>query len=133
VLAVAGCATTAGPAPAEAIAQPLAAPGDAARGRRLILARDPANCLLCHSIPDSDPAARVSGDIGPALAGVGGRLGIAQLRLRVVDSSRVNPGTVMPPYFRTSGLSHVAPEYRGRTILDAQQVEDVVAYLATLR
>ncbi len=73
------------------------------------------------------------GDIAPPLAGVGERLTPAQLRLRVVDSSRVNPATPMPAYYRTQGLAQVARAYRDKPILSAQQVEDVVAWLATLK
>ena len=116
----------------DAIVAPLAGtPGDAARGRSLVLARDPANCVLCHAVPDPD--ARFAGDVGPSLAGVGTRLTPAQLRLRIVDSTRLDPQSVMPSYYRTDGLSGVAPAYRGKPILTAQQVEDLVAYLAQLR
>ena len=73
------------------------------------------------------------GDVGPPLSGIGGRLNAAQLRLRVVDPSRLKPETVMPSYCRTTGLQRVAEAYRGRPILNGQQIEDVVAYLQTLR
>ncbi|HET9046098.1 MAG TPA: sulfur oxidation c-type cytochrome SoxX [Casimicrobiaceae bacterium] len=116
----------------DGIPDPVAAtPGDAARGRSLMLARDPANCLLCHAMPD--PAARFAGDLGPPLAGIGGRLTIPQLRLRVADIIRLNPATIMPSYYRVDGLSLVASAYRGKPILTAAEIEDVVAYLATLR
>jgi sulfur-oxidizing protein SoxX len=105
--------------------------GDAARGRALVAARDAANCVLCHAVP-VDVAAR-SGDLGPSLAGVGSRWTIPQLRLRVVDSSRLNGDSIMPPYYRVAGLADVAAKYRDKPILSAQQVEDVVAWLATLR
>jgi len=108
-----------------------ASPGDAERGRALIAARDPANCVLCHAVPS--PAIPFAGDVGPSLAGVGARLSAAQLRLRVVDSQRVNGETAMPSYYRIDGLDLVAPAYRGKPILTATQVEDVVAYLSTLR
>lgn len=104
-------------------------PGDAAHGRALLLARENANCILCHALPD----ARFSGNLGPSLAGVGSRLSAAQLRLRVADNRRVHPDTVMPSYFRSEGLTGVAPQYRGKTVLTAQEVEDVVAYLQTLK
>lgn len=107
---------------------PLAPAGDAARGRALLVARDNANCVLCHAIPD--PALPFAGDVGPSLAGVGTRLGPAEIRLRIVDNARVNPRTIMPSYFRADGLDRVAAAYRGRTILSAQDVEDLVAYLA---
>ena len=117
---------------ADGIPDPVAAtPGDAARGRNLVLARDPANCLLCHAIPERE--VRFAGDLGPSLAGVGGRLSTPQLRLRIVDIIRLNPGTIMPSYYRVDGLSLVASAYRGKPILTAAEVEDVVAYLTTLK
>ena len=67
------------------------------------------------------------------LAGVGARLEAGQIRLRLVDASLVNPQTVMPPYFRTENLQDVAPAFRGKPALSAQEIEDVVSYLATLR
>jgi len=103
--------------------------GDAARGRSLVAAREAANCILCHAVPE----ATLSGNLGPSLAGAGRRFTAAELRLRVVDERRVVPQTIMPSYYRTAGLTGVAPEYRGRTILDAQAIEDIVAYLGTLR
>lgn len=114
----------------EGIDPPLAAPGDAARGREIVLARD-SNCLLCHAVPGAE--GRPSGNIGPSLAGVGAKLKPADLRLRIVDSSRINPESIMPPYHRVDGLNAVAREFRGKPVLTAQQVEDVVAYLGTLR
>ena len=105
--------------------------GDAERGRKLILGRESANCVLCHALPD--PGVRFSGDLGPPLGGVARTFSVAQLRLRVVDSMRVNPTTVMPSYYRIEGLDRVAGAYRGKPILAAEQVEDIVAYLATLK
>jgi L-cysteine S-thiosulfotransferase len=116
----------------DGVPQPLAAEaGDAVRGRALLLARDSANCVLCHALPD--PAVRFSGNVGPALAGIGARLTPAQMRLRIADSSRLDPDTVMPSYYRVDGLDRVAAQYRGRPVLTAREVEDVVAYLGTLR
>jgi len=114
---------------ADTVPEPLAAAGDAKRGRALIVAREAANCVLCHAVPD----VRFAGDVGPTLAGVGKRLTPAQLRLRVADNLRVNPASVMPSYYRTEGLDRVAAAYAGRPILTAQEVEDVVAYLGTLQ
>lgn len=73
------------------------------------------------------------GNLAQPLSGVGARLGAGQLRLRIVDASLLNRDTIMPAYYRVSGLNQVAAAYRGRPILSAQQVEDVVAYLLTLR
>ena len=78
-------------------------------------------------------SAALAGNVGPSLAGAGARFTAAELRLRIVDERRVAPETIMPSYYRTAGLNDVAPEYRGRTVLDAQAIEDVVAYLGTLR
>jgi sulfur-oxidizing protein SoxX len=105
--------------------------GDAARGRGIVADRTVGLCLLCHSGPI--PEVRLQGNVAPDLGGTGARLSAAQIRLRIVDSSRLNPATIMPPYFRTDGLTRVAPAYQGKTVLSAQQVEDVVAYLATLQ
>jgi sulfur-oxidizing protein SoxX len=105
--------------------------GDAERGRTLILGRESANCVLCHALPE--PGVRFSGDLGPPLGGVAQSFSVAQLRLRVVDSMRVHPTTIMPSYYRIEGLDRVASPYRGKPILTVEQVEDIVAYLATLK
>jgi sulfur-oxidizing protein SoxX len=133
--AAAQAAAAAEPLPAyrvegDAIAAPLAAPGDALRGRDIVAGRD-GNCLLCHAIPET--GARFMGDVAPPLSGVGARLSAAQLRLRVVDPSRLNPDTMMPSYYKVEGLHRVAPAFRGRPILSAAQIEDVVAFLQTLK
>ena len=115
----------------DAIDQPLTAtPGDPLRGREIVAGRD-ANCLFCHAIPETGE--RFMGNVGPPLSGVGSRLTPAQLRLRIVDPTRLNRDVVMPAYYRVEDLRDVALSYRGRPILQAQQVEDVVAYLATLK
>jgi len=67
------------------------------------------------------------------LRGTGARWSEGQLRLRIVDARRVNPATIMPPFYIIEGLTRVAAPWRGKPILSAQQIEDVVAYLATLR
>jgi sulfur-oxidizing protein SoxX len=114
----------------DAIPKPLVSePGNAARGRSIVVNRDQGGCLLCHAIPGETNF----GNIAPTLAGVGAKLSAEQLRLRVADSTRVNPDTPMPAYYRTEGMTQVAAAYRGKPILSAQQVEDVVAWLATLK
>jgi L-cysteine S-thiosulfotransferase len=105
--------------------------GSAERGRALLVEREAANCLLCHAI--ADPSMRVAGNIGPSLDGIGSRLSAAQLRLRVADIQRVNSSVAMPSYYRVEGLNRIAAEYSGKPILDARQVEDIVAYLETLK
>jgi len=107
------------------------AAGDPAAGKKIVLDRHVGLCLLCHSGPF--PEERFQGDLAPNLAGVGARLSAGQIRLRIVDASRVNPQTIMPAYFRTEGLTRVAPSQRGKTVLSAQQIEDVVAFLVTLK
>jgi sulfur-oxidizing protein SoxX len=119
-------------APAQEMAQPLTGvAGDAARGRAVVLDRRLGMCLLCHSGPF--PEERLQGNLASDLAGVGQRWSAAQLRQRLVDPRRLNPQTLMPAYFSTEGLNQVAARWRGRTLLEAQQVEDVLAFLLTLR
>ena len=114
----------------DTIREPLtAAPGDAARGREVVLGRD-GNCLLCHAVPEA--GARFMGNLAPPLSGVGRRLSIGQLRLRIVDSMRLNPATIMPSYYRVGGFNQVSTTWRGKPVLTAQQVEDTIAYLVTL-
>jgi L-cysteine S-thiosulfotransferase len=105
-------------------------PGDAARGRALVLERT-STCILCHSGPF--PETTFQGDLAPSLAGAGSRWSEGQLRLRLVDASRLNPATIMPSYYRVDGLLRVGPAWRGKPILSAEQIEDIVAYLASLR
>jgi sulfur-oxidizing protein SoxX len=106
------------------------APGDPARGRAIVVKRE-STCLLCHSGPF--PEERFQGDLSPDLKGTGARWTAGELRLRMVDASRLNPATIMPSFYRTDGLNRVAASWRGKPILTAEQIEDVVAYLATLR
>jgi sulfur-oxidizing protein SoxX len=107
------------------------APGDAERGRAIVGDRRVGLCLLCHSGPFPNP--HFQGDLAPRLEGAGARWSEGQLRLRMVDASRINPATIMPAYYRVDGLVGVDAEHRGKPILDAQQIEDVVAYLKTLK
>jgi sulfur-oxidizing protein SoxX len=116
----------------DAIPAPLTAtPGDPARGRAIVVNRRVGLCLLCHSGPF--PEEKLQGNLAPDVAGAGARWSAGQLRLRLVDASRLNPDTIMPPYYRVDGLDRVAPALRGKPILSAQQIEDLVAFLATLR
>ena len=106
-------------------------PGDAVHGRAIVANRTVGLCLLCHS--GSFPEERFQGNLAPSLAGAGSRSTPGQLRLRLVDAARLNPDTIMPSYYRVDGLVRVAKNFQGKTILTAQQIEDVVAYLATLK
>ncbi|MDF0579876.1 sulfur oxidation c-type cytochrome SoxX [Bradyrhizobium yuanmingense] len=105
-------------------------PGDATRGRALVLART-TTCILCHAGPF--PETRFQGDLAPDLAGAGNRWSVSQLRLRLVDASRFNPETIMPSYYRNDGLVRVGRNFAGKPILSAAEIEDIVAFLATLR
>ena len=116
----------------DAIPAPLTGvAGDPARGRVIVTSRQRGLCLLCHSGPF--PEERFQGDLAPSLAGVGSRLSEGQLRLRLVDSRKLDPDTIMPSYYRTDGLNRVGAAWRDKPILNAEEIEDVVAFLATLR
>jgi sulfur-oxidizing protein SoxX len=116
----------------DGIPQPLTAtPGDAARGRAIVASRQTGLCLLCHSAPIAEE--RFQGNLASDLAGAGSRWSEAQLRLRLVDARRLNPASTMPAYYRIDGLQRVGEAWQGRTVLSAQQIEDVVAWLRTLR
>ena len=125
-LALSACAS---PAAGDALEAPLAAAGDARRGREVFMAREGGHCVLCHAAP----GAEIAGNVGPSLAGVGARLSAAQIRLRIADITRVYPDSVMPTFHRTEGLRRVAPQLRGKPALTGQQVEDLVAWLSTLK
>ena len=114
-----------------AIAEPLAGEaGDPERGKSVMIDRDLGNCLGCPEVPID---AEFFGTTGPTLAGVRDRLTLAQLRLRLVDSKQINPMSMMPSYYEIEGLHRVQKKFEGRTVLSAQQIEDVIAFLATLR
>jgi sulfur-oxidizing protein SoxX len=104
--------------------------GDAVRGRILIVTRT-STCILCHSGPF--PEEKFQGDLAPSLAGAGSRWSEGQLRLRLVDASSLNATTIMPSYYRVDGLHRVGTVWRDKPILSAGQIEDMVAYLVSLR
>ena len=105
--------------------------GNATKGRSIVANRQVGLCLLCHSGPI--PEERFQGNLAPSLAGAGSRWSEGQLRLRMTDSRRLNPETIMPAYYRTEGLTQVAKNLQGQPLLNAQQIEDVLAYLMTLK
>jgi sulfur-oxidizing protein SoxX len=107
------------------------AAGDPARGRAVVLDRRLGSCLLCHTGPFAEE--RFQGTLAPDLSGAGSRWSAGQLRLRLVDATRINPDTIMPPYYRVDGLARVGRTWAGKPILTAEQIEDVVACLSTLR
>ena len=106
--------------------------GDAARGKAIVSDAARGNCLACHQLPIEGIEAY--GSIGPPLAGVGTRLPVGHLRLRVVDTRHISPMSIMPGYYRKPELiNRPGKAYLGRTFLSAQQIEDVIAYLVTLK
>jgi L-cysteine S-thiosulfotransferase len=107
------------------------AKGDPDRGRAIVANHNTGLCLLCHSGPF--PEDKFQGNLAPDLAGAGARSSEGHLRLRIVDASKLNPDTIMPPFYRTDHLIRVPQEYRGKPVLTAMEVEDVVAYLMTLK
>ena len=107
-----------------------ASPGDPVRGRAIVASRQTGLCLLCHSGPF--PEERFQGNLAPELSISAGRLSAPQLRARIMDASRFNPGTIMPTYYKAQNLQRVAPKFIGQSILNEQEIEDVVAFLVTL-
>ncbi len=107
------------------------APGDAARGRAVAFNTKQGNCLACHKMPI--PEQQFHGDLGPDISEVGGALSEGELRLRIVNAKVLNPDTIMPAFYRNDDFQRVMKKFQGKTILSAQQVEDVVAYLLTLK
>jgi len=105
--------------------------GDPQRGRAVVIDRERGNCLACHRMPI--PEEPMHGTVGPPLDGVGSRLSEGELRLRVVDEKRVNPDTIMPGFYRRPSELHRPHPAFVSTALTAQEVEDVVAYLRTLK
>lgn len=105
--------------------------GDAARGRAIVANHNTGLCLLCHSGPF--PQDKFQGTMAPDLAGAGARWSEGQLRLRIVDASKFNAQTIMPPFYRVDHLTRVASAFRDKPVLTAVEVEDVVAYLMTLK
>ncbi|WP_422244568.1 sulfur oxidation c-type cytochrome SoxX [Zwartia sp.] len=107
------------------------APGDPVRGRVIVLSRQSGLCILCHSGPF--PEERFQGNLAPDLAASAAKLSEGQLRARLVDASRFNPNTIMPPYFSRDHGVRIAPQFANKTMLTAQEIEDVVAFLVSLK
>jgi L-cysteine S-thiosulfotransferase len=105
--------------------------GDAKKGRKLAIHRKKGNCLACHKLPI--PEQQFHGNIGPDLAGVAGRYSEGEMRLRLVDPKVVNDDTIMPSFYRNTGYTAVLKKFKGKTVISAQDVEDILAYLKTLK
>ena len=102
--------------------------GDVQRGHEVFVSRDQGHCVLCHAIPGT-----AGGNVGPSLAGVGSRLSADEIRIRIEDITRVKPNATMPTYHRTDNLTRVAPQYAGKPVLAREQVDDLVAFLSSLK
>lgn len=107
-------------------------PGDAAKGRALAITSGQGNCVICHKMPIPEVAFRI-GNVGPDLTEVGGRLTPGEIRMRIVNPKLLNEETIMPAYYRVSGLNRVAPRFANKPMLTPEQVEDLVAYLSSLK
>ena len=106
--------------------------GNAERGKQLVMDRKKGNCIACHMLPIED--AEFPGQLGPPLVAIGARYSPAQIRLRVANEQLINPATIMPPYYiDPNELNNVKKKFKGKTILSAQEVEDVVVYLSSLK
>jgi sulfur-oxidizing protein SoxX len=105
--------------------------GDAKKGRATAINRKKGNCLGCHKMPI--PEQQFHGLVGPDLAGVAGRMSEGEIRARIVDPKLVNPDTIMPAFYKSKGFTRVLKKFQGKTIISAQDVEDIVAYLKTLK
>jgi sulfur-oxidizing protein SoxX len=109
------------------------AQGDPARGAAIAASRSQGLCVLCHALPGPGQIPALQGTVGPPLAGVGARLDAATLRARLLEPQRFNPDTIMPAYGRSDGLQQVAAAQRGKPLLGPAEIDDVVAWLETLR
>lgn len=120
------------PGRAQSLDTPLTGtPGDPTRGRAIVSSRQASLCVLCHPGPFADTY--LQGTLAPDLAGVGDRLSAGEIRLRLVDPQAVAPGSIMPSYRRASGFVRPGRAFLGKPILPDQAIEDVVAYLVTLK
>ncbi len=105
--------------------------GDPVNGRKVAINRKKGNCLACHVMPVPEQADH--GEVGPPLNDVGSRFSAGEIRLRIVNPKVVNPDTIMPAFYRIHGLHRVQKKWKGKTIISPQDVEDIVAYLVTLK
>lgn len=137
---VLSCAAFAEMAPSDvviadgAVATPLTGtPGDPTSGRAAFAGRKLGNCLACHQNGDLEGEELFHGEVGPPLDGVADRWSEAELRAIVINSKQVfGEHTIMPAFYRDTGFNRTLADFDGKTILTAQQVEDIVAYLRTL-
>jgi sulfur-oxidizing protein SoxX len=107
-------------------------PGNPQAGEKVVVGRRAGNCLACHAVTalEKEP---FHGNTGPSLDGVASRLSEGEIRLRLVDATKVNPETMMPSFYRVEGLNRVRKQFEGKPVLTAEQIEDVIAFLMTLK
>jgi sulfur-oxidizing protein SoxX len=105
--------------------------GDPVNGKKLATNRKKGNCLACHSMPIPEQA--FHGNIGPSLKGISNRYSEGELRLRIVNPKVLNSETIMPAFYKADGFNRVMKKFAGKTIISAQEVEDIVAYLMMLK
>ncbi len=106
--------------------------GDAGNGKKVFLNRKKGNCLACHVV-SSLKDQPFHGQVGPPLDGTASRWSEGELRLRIVNSKLVNEDTIMPAFHRSDGLHRVLKKFKGKPVLSAQEVEDVLAYVMTMK
>ncbi|WP_299690524.1 sulfur oxidation c-type cytochrome SoxX [uncultured Tateyamaria sp.] len=106
--------------------------GDAVEGRKVFANRKQGNCLACHTNADLSEES-FHGEVGPPMDGVADRWTQAELRGIVTNSKMMFEGTIMPAFYVDAGYTRPLDDFAGQSILTAQQVEDVVAYLMTLK
>lgn len=104
--------------------------GDPAAGKKLAIHKKKGNCLACHVMPI--PEQQFHGNIGPDLSEIGNNMSAAEMRIRLADPKLLNPGTIMPAFLKP-GTTRVMKKFVGKTILKPQEVEDIIAYLMTLK
>ena len=115
-------------------------PGDPANGRKIMANRGLGNCIACHEVTAMKDVP-FHGEVGPMLDGIGANRTEAELRGIIVEAKKTFEGSVMPSFYKTSGFIRPGDGYTGKgakeedltPILSAQDVEDVVAYLMTLK
>ena len=105
--------------------------GNAESGRKLAINRKKGNCLACHKMPIYEQ--QFHGNVGPRLHGVGNRLTEGQIRLQIVNSKILNEGTIMPAFYVNTGFNRVLKKFKGKSLLSASEIEDLVAYTVSLK
>jgi len=115
-------------------------PGDMAAGEKTMTNRRKGNCLACHVISKWKVKAEKTpkryadmGHIAPPLDGAADRYTEGELRMLIVNAKQAFPDTIMPGFYRTNKLTRVMGKFKGKTVISAQDVEDILAVLLTLK